>query len=259
MTVLPGLDPRALSAWLDRVAPGLRAGPLAVSLMAGGRPNPTYRVQDGVHDWVLRRPPLGHVLPSANNMGREFRVLTARHAAGYEVAEPIAQATDSSVLAAPFYLMAFIEGVALDTPRKLAVLAPGQAGRACRTLVHALGRLHELDATASGLAGFGRSDGFLSRQLTRWTQQWRASRIRPVPGMDDVITALAAAVPSPAGRRSFTATTGCFKIAVIAESIAARHRQGATVGDGFERFVELAPLMIDRARAHLATRQRACR
>ena len=92
-------------------------------------------------------------------MGREFRVLTALHAAGYEVAEPILQATDSSILGVPFYLMAFVEGVALDTPQDIAALAPWQASRACRTLVHALGRLHGLDVVASGLAGFGRPNG----------------------------------------------------------------------------------------------------
>ena len=73
--LLPGLDPARLERYLDRYFPGMTAGPLSAVLLEGGRSNLTYLVNDGVSRWVVRRPPLGHVLPTAHNMSREYRIL----------------------------------------------------------------------------------------------------------------------------------------------------------------------------------------
>ena len=73
----PGLDLQRLHAYLDEVRPGLVTGPLTGELIEGGRSNLTYSVTDGTTRWVVRRPPLGHVLPTAHDMAREYRVISA--------------------------------------------------------------------------------------------------------------------------------------------------------------------------------------
>ena len=74
---LPGVDFAALTKWLDSEHPGLRAGPVTGELITGGKSNLTYRITDGASTWALRRPPLAHVLPTAHDMAREFRVISA--------------------------------------------------------------------------------------------------------------------------------------------------------------------------------------
>ena len=113
---LPGVDLPALSAWLDAEHPGLRQGERAGELITGGKANLTSRTTDGAAVWARRRPPLAHVLPSAHDMGREFRVIRALAPTDVPVPEAIALCTDPEVLGANFYLMSFVDGVVLDQP-----------------------------------------------------------------------------------------------------------------------------------------------
>src|SRR6478609_2790571 len=93
----PGLDLARVADWLDATEPGLRQGELTAEVIAGGRSNLTYRVTDGSQSWALRRPPLGHVLPTAHDMAREYRVLSALADSGVPVPRTIALCTDTSV------------------------------------------------------------------------------------------------------------------------------------------------------------------
>src|SRR5881227_1851400 len=99
---LPGVDLAALTRWLDETQPGRRQGPLDGAVIAGGKSNLTYRITDGSTTWALRRPPLAHVLPTAHDMVREFRVISALAGTDVPVAEAIALCEDVDVLGEPF-------------------------------------------------------------------------------------------------------------------------------------------------------------
>ncbi|WP_441246847.1 phosphotransferase family protein [Kitasatospora sp. McL0602] len=195
----PGLDLTRVRAHLDTRLPGAVRGPLRARLFEGGRSNLTYLLEDGHSAWVLRRPPLGHVLATAHDMTREYRVLDALHPTPVPVPRPLLLTEDPEVLGAPFYLMEYVEG----TPHRDAA-ALGALGE---ERVHALGLhltdtlvdLHAIDPAAVGLAAVGRPEGFLERQLRRWAKQLDASRSREVPGIDELHSRLAETLPdSPA-------------------------------------------------------------
>ncbi|MEU4202362.1 phosphotransferase family protein [Streptomyces sp. NPDC026294] len=195
----PGLDLERLRDHLDRELPGAVRGPLDAELIEGGRSNLTYRVTDGTDRWVVRRPPLGHVLATAHDMGREFRVISALHPTAVPVPEALLLCEDEEVLGAPFYVMELVEGVPYRTAEQLAGLGPERTRGVVLSLVDTLVALHAVDPAAVGLDGFGRPDGFLERQLRRWGKQLAASKNRELPGIDALHEALGAALPaSPA-------------------------------------------------------------
>ncbi|MCM1966902.1 phosphotransferase family protein [Streptomyces sp. G1] len=194
-----GLDLERLRGHLDRALPGLVAGPLTGRLIEGGRSNLTYEVGDGSSRWVVRRPPLGHVLATAHDMRREHRVIAALHGTAVPVPEPLLLCEDEAVLGAPFYVMEYVDGVPFRTAGELAALGPERTRRAVLGLVDTLVDLHAVDPEAVGLGDFGRPEGFLDRQLRRWGKQLAASRGRELAGIDELHGALGRALPdSPA-------------------------------------------------------------
>ncbi|WP_329122460.1 phosphotransferase family protein [Streptomyces sp. NBC_01353] len=195
----PGLDPEQLRGFLDRERPGLVGGPLTARLIEGGRSNLTYVVTDGTGQWVVRRPPLGHVLATAHDMKREHRVISALHGTAVPVPEPVLLCEDDSVLGAPFYVMEFVAGTPYRSAEQLAPLGPERTREAVLGLVDTLVDLHAVDPAEVGLGDFGRPDGFLDRQLRRWGKQLDASRNRELAGIDELHAALGRALPaSPA-------------------------------------------------------------
>lgn len=195
----PGLDPEKLRGRLDRDRPGLVEGPLSARLIEGGRSNLTYAVTDGAQEWVVRRPPLGHVLATAHDMKREFRVISALHPTAVPVPEPLLLCEDPKVLGAPFYVMEYVAGTPYRTAEQLAPLGPERTRAALLGLVDTLVELHAVDPAAVGLADFGRPEGFLDRQLRRWGKQLDASRNRDLAGVDELHAALGRSLPhSPA-------------------------------------------------------------
>jgi aminoglycoside phosphotransferase (APT) family kinase protein len=200
MPELPGVDLAALAAWLDAQRPGLRSGELSGEVIPGGKSNLTYRITDGTSTWALRRPPLAHVLPTAHDMAREFRVVSALAGTGVPVPPVIALCPDADVLGAPFYLMGFVDGVVLDKPEILRTVDYDAATRTCELLMDTLADLHDVDPVAVGLADFGRPEGFLARQVKRWHQQWQASETRPLESLAQTVERLTSTLPdqSPA-------------------------------------------------------------
>lgn len=197
---LPGLDLVALRGHLAGRLP--LAGELSGQLLSGGRSNLTYQVTDGVRDWVLRRPPLGHVLETAHDMTREYRVISALAPTAVPVPGAVLLCEDPAVIGAPFYLMERVPGVIYRRDDQLAAVSEKDAVRLADALVDGLAELHLLDPAAVGLADFGRPDGYLQRQVRRWGRQLAASHSRDVPGFEDLSTRLAARVPAdpdPAG------------------------------------------------------------
>ncbi|MGW4808111.1 phosphotransferase family protein [Kitasatospora sp. NPDC004272] len=189
------LDAARLSAWLEHALPAT-PGPLGgVELLAGGRSNLTYRLSWGERDLVLRRPPLGHVLPTAHDMGREYRVLAALAPTPVPVPRPFGLCEDTSVIGAPFYVMELAVGGTYRSDADLAPLDAGAAALTTHALVDTLAELHAVDPRAVGLDGFGRPEGFMERQVRRWRKQWDASRTREVAGADELNDLLAARLP----------------------------------------------------------------
>jgi aminoglycoside phosphotransferase (APT) family kinase protein len=197
---VPGLDLERLRHYLDEHRPGLVGRDLHAEVVQGGRSNLTYIVGDRDSRWVLRRPPLGHVLPTAHDMAREYRVIDALHTTGsVPVPPPVLLCEDTAVLGAPYYLMEFVPGTPYRSARDLAALGLDRTRALADGLVDTLVDLHAVDPTEIGLEGFGRPVGFLTRQVRRWHEQLDASRSRDLPGADTVHERLAATVPdSPA-------------------------------------------------------------
>ena len=197
MSELPGLDLEALARFLDERGVAL-AGPLTGNVIAGGKSNLTYDVGDGARRMVVRRPPLAHVLPTAHDMSREWRVISALQETDIPVPGTIAFCDDPSVIGAPFYVMDFVEGhivrdrLPRDWPR-----TPSTRHDMSAALVQTLGKLHAVDPAAVGLGDFGKPDGFLERQVRRWWMQWEASQTRPLPSIEELHRRLLASIPEP--------------------------------------------------------------
>jgi len=198
-TAVPGIHHAQVSRFFRDHVPGGDCD-LSFDLISGGRSNLTYLVRGGAHEWVLRRPPLGHVLPTAHDMTREYRVLSAL--AGTDVPAPrtIALCEDPGVNDMPFYVMQYCPGVVLaqNIPPGYAP-TPEDRRRICLALVETLVGLHAVDYRAVGLDGFGKPEGYLERQVRRWSEQWQRSLTSELAEIDELIRRLRAALPeSPA-------------------------------------------------------------
>jgi aminoglycoside phosphotransferase (APT) family kinase protein len=191
----PGLPRPALASYLAQHRPDLATGPLRATLVAGGRSNLTYRVTDGTSEYVLRRPPLGHVLATAHDMSREYTMISALKGTDVPVPEALLLCSDESVLGAPFYLMELVRGEVLRSRAQTDPLAPDARQDIAHAMIDTLAALHRVDPYTVGLSGFGRPDGFLSRQVRRWGAQLDRSRSRDLPGVDELRDGLAATVP----------------------------------------------------------------
>jgi aminoglycoside phosphotransferase (APT) family kinase protein len=190
-----GVDLDHLRPWFAEHVPGATSAPLRAELIAGGRSNLTYTISDDEHTWVLRRPPLAHVVETAHDMGREFRVLAALADSDVPVPRVHALCDDPEVIGAPFYVMERVEGNVLRDAAAVATLAPDEARRCSEALVDVLARLHSVDYQAVGLGEFGRPEGFLARNVRRWGKQWLANKTRDVPAIDELVRRLDAALP----------------------------------------------------------------
>lgn len=151
-------------------------------------------MSDGTSKWVVRRPPLGHVLATAHDMKREHRVISALHPTNVPVPNAVLLCEDEEVLGSPFYVMEFVEGTPFRTADELA-LGPERTRDAVLSLVDTLVELHAVDPAEVGLADFGRPEGFLDRQLRRWGKQLDASRNRDLAGIDELHATLGRRLP----------------------------------------------------------------
>ncbi|WP_322768278.1 phosphotransferase family protein [Frankia sp. Cr1] len=323
-----GLDLPALQRFFDTVVAD--AGPIRAELLHGGRSNLTYRITDGRSAWVLRRPPLGGLTPSAHDIAREYRVVAALFDSAVPVARPVALREDPDVLGVPFCLVEYVDGQVIRTRAELHALPAADITRCAFGLIDVLARLHAVDPAAVGLEGFGRAAGYLNRQVRRWHDQWTRVATRELADLDLLHTRLIEACPAESGAsivhgdfridnaildpgdvgtvralvdwematlgdpladlglhiayadpafdpvlggeaastsprlpsadalvERYCATSGravtnlpfylalgCFKAAIIAAGIHARHAQGMTVGTGFETVGSAVPLLV---------------
>jgi aminoglycoside phosphotransferase (APT) family kinase protein len=198
MDRIEGIDPERVSAWFaDNVAGAVP--PLTFTLIAGGRSNLTFRVEDAAgRRWALRRPPTGHVLPTAHDMAREHRIIAALGArTDVPVAPAVAFCADPAVTGAPFYVMGYVDGHILRDAAAAELLPPAARRRAGEELIEVLARIHAVDPDAVGLGDLGRREGYIERQLRRWHAQYEQSKMgRDIPLIDEVHRRLLAAVPA---------------------------------------------------------------
>jgi aminoglycoside phosphotransferase (APT) family kinase protein len=195
MAVIPGLDLSRLRDYLDAYAPQL-SGEMNAELIEGGRSNLTYFVSSGPLQYVLRRPPLGHVLKTAHDMSREYRLITALSRSDVPVPEGLLLCEDESVIGAPFYLMSKVEGSVFRTKQSTAHLSSADTKKVSFELIDTLALLHRVEPAEVGLASFGRVDGFLERQAMRWQKQLASSKSREIKDIDELASRLSASIPT---------------------------------------------------------------
>ncbi len=195
---VPGVDLERLTPWFrERVAP---VSELTATIVGHGRSNLTYCLEADGQEWVLRRPPLSHVLPTAHDMKREFRVISALEPTDVPVPHAIALCEDTSVNDAPFYIMSFVEGMVPTDPAAVAAtFTEEQRRRIGDELVDTLVRFHAVSPANVGLADFGKPEGFLGRQVRRFVDQLARSKQRDLPELDELARRLTAALPPEAG------------------------------------------------------------
>src|SRR6266851_7219405 len=182
------VNPTRLATYLADDVPELRNALPIVSIerIGQGQSNLTFRVTLTNQMVILRRPPSGPLPPSAHDVLREFRVMSALLQSSVPIPRPIAACVDLSVIGVPFYLMEALPGEAIhfDLPPALAT-APIDARHSIgEQLVDALATLHMTDPTAVGLADLGKPTHYMARQLRRWKGQLEYARTRPVPNLD---------------------------------------------------------------------------
>ena len=194
-----GIDEPNVSNWFAANIEGA-VGPFTYDLIAGGRSNLTFRVTDANGAaYVLRRPPLGHVLATAHDMAREHRIMAAVGKTDVPVPTMLGLCTDPAVNGASFYVMSYVDGAVLDGLAKGEALAPDLRRQVSEHLIDVLADLHSADIDAIGLGDLARREGYLERQLKRWTTQWENSKTRELPAIDEVVRRLRDHMPAQQG------------------------------------------------------------
>lgn len=200
---LDGLELAALDGYL-RSLDIPRTGELRGEFISGGRSNLTFRVYDEATSWLVRRPPLHGLTPSAHDMAREFKVVAALRDTAVPVARAIALCEDDTVLGAPFQIVEYVEGQVVRRRSQLEALGRRAIDGCVDSLIRVLVDLHSIDPASVGLADFGKPDGYLERQVRRWGSQWDLVRL-PEDRRDDDVARLHSALQQAIPQQSRTA------------------------------------------------------
>jgi len=206
---VPGIVFERLVPWFsEHVEP---VPSLSAKVIGHGRSNITYRLEHGDKAWVLRRPPLSHVLPTAHDMKREFRVISALEPAGLPVPHAMALCEDPDVIGAQFYIMSFVDGMVPSDPVAFGAKFPeSDRRRIGENLIDTLVALHAVDPAKVGLSDFGKPAGFIERQVRRFAGQIEQHTKREFPELRELARRLQAALPSESG--AFTIVHGDYRI-----------------------------------------------
>jgi aminoglycoside phosphotransferase (APT) family kinase protein len=182
-----------LEAYLD--AEGLGSGQVEAEPIGEGHSNVTYLLRRGDERLVLRRPPRPPLPPSAHDVLREARLLTAVQDTAVRVPRVLASCADEAVIGAPFYVMEYVEGTVITTALPGDLDTPAERSRIGEELVDALIEVHAVDWQACGLEGFGKPSGYLERQLRRFGGLWEHNKTRELPIVQEVAAWLAQNLP----------------------------------------------------------------
>ena len=187
-------DSGRLAAWLRAHVEGF-SGELTVEQFKGGQSNPTFLLSAGSKKYVMRRKPPGKLLPSAHAVDREYRVITALAQSDVPVAKGYALCEDESVIGTAFYVMDYVEGRILWDPA-LPGLQPAERTAIFDEMNRVIAALHSVDYAAAGLADYGKPGNYFSRQIDRWSKQYRASETEKIEAMDNLMAWLPANIPA---------------------------------------------------------------
>ncbi len=192
---IQGINPARVSTWLsERTEVSL---PLSFQLIAGGRSNMSFTVSDSAgRRFVLRRPPLGKLLPSAHDMSREHRLMSALADTAVPVPRMVGLCQDASVNDRDFYVMHFLDGVVVRNVNIARNFSESIRRQMSSALIDTLCALHRIDIDSVGLGNLAKRDGYIERQLKRWSAQWAQSKTRELPLIDQVRDTLAARAPA---------------------------------------------------------------
>jgi aminoglycoside phosphotransferase (APT) family kinase protein len=187
-------DEPALARYLRTRLPGCDA-PLRVLQFEGGQSNPTYYLAAGDHAYVLRKKPPGKLLPSAHQVEREYRVMSALQGSDVPVPRTRLLCEDALVIGTPFYVMDHVPGRVL-TDARLPGFSAAERTALYLDTVRVLAALHSLDPAAVGLGDFGRPGNYYARQISRWSQQYQASQTEDIASMKALMDWLPAHIPA---------------------------------------------------------------
>ena len=196
MTAGAVADTDTLRAWLAANVDGIDGdASIATEIISGGNSNVTIGVTVGDREVVVRRPPPTAFLPTANDVGREYRFYAALRDAAVPTPKALAFCDDESVIGAPFYVMERLHGLVPHEPDVLAGLTAEEGRALSRRFVDVLAEIHAVDWQAVGLGDVGRPAGYLESQVRRWTDQWHRAKEADDPVIDELAVRLGAAVP----------------------------------------------------------------
>ena len=199
MPVVQGISLEPVSNWLEANIAGAVA-PFTFELIAGGRSNLTFEVVGAdCARFVLRRPPLGRVLATAHDMAREHRIIAAVGHTDVPVPPALGVCTDDEVNGAPFYVMGYVDGVVLDSAERAEALAAHLRVPTSEHLIDVLASLHAVDVDEVGLGDLAKREGYVERQVKRWSTQWAQSKTRELPAIDEVARLLGQRLPQQHG------------------------------------------------------------
>lgn len=228
------IEPDAVAKWFDTLGIEHR-GPLQFTRIGLGQSNLTYLVCDAdERRWVLRRPPVGHLLASAHDIEREARILSALEATDVPTPRVCGLTTDPAITDVPLLLMEYVDGVVVDTVPIAEALDPQRRRDIGLSLPHTLAKIHAVDLDEVGLVNLASHKPYAARQLTRWSRQWEQSKTRELPALESLTGRLRAAVPP---QREVTLVHGDFHVRnvitsrVSGEIVAVLDWELATLGD----------------------------
>lgn len=187
------IDCEALERYLHEQLPGSR-GPIEIRQFEGGQSNPTYLLHTAERDYVLRKKPPGQLLPSAHQVDREYRVMTALRDHGIPVPHTRLLCADESIIGTSFFIMDCVDGRVFRQPH-LPGVSPQDRAVIYHDMADVLARLHQVDVGAAGLADYGRPGNYYSRQIARWSRQYLAAKTGEIPAMDRLMEWLPAHIP----------------------------------------------------------------
>src|ERR1700758_997147 len=170
------------------------SGPVEVRQFKGGQSNPTYLIETPGRRYVLRRKPPGKLLPSAHAVDREYRVISALHAQGFPVPEPVLYCADDAVIGTAFFVMSHVEG-RVFWEAEMPASNPAERAAVYDAMNATLARLHRYEPAAIGLADYGRGENYVARQIERWSKQYRASETEKIEEMERLMAWLPAHLP----------------------------------------------------------------
>jgi aminoglycoside phosphotransferase (APT) family kinase protein len=201
MPQVDALDEQRLASYLEGHVEGFR-GPLSMSKFAGGQSNPTFRIDAASGVYVLRRQPPGELLKSAHAVDREYRVLQALSTTEVPVSKVYHLCEDRDVIGSMFYLMEFCQGNIYWSSALPEIDNNRLRSQMYDEMNRVLAAIHCVDIPAVGLTDYGRPGNYFQRQYDRWSKQYWASELKPIPEMNHLISWLGDSLPEDDGKVS---------------------------------------------------------